>query len=358
MSDGGSDRRAGRANNAVALDTARALTEGKGTLVFLTHFGSTLYGTRCEGVSDTDVYGLYVPDISPASPDAAKQQKTLLLSTRAGTGRNTSADMDVCLFPLDKWLTDLLPAANVAAQDILYAPTRPECTIVRDPALDTVFTRPLEFLGLDNAAALVTYCQGQGNTFGLAGTRFGALWRVWIAASQMSPKIRVGDVAAELIRLAGAAQYCSCAVDGGLLLAGQWHTRSTRMQEVAVRLAKLLDGHLARIEAARRNKDVDWKALAHAVRAIRQQESLLRDGTLAYPLPCAAELMPIRRGTVDFAMVEACITEGLRELEELRSSSPYARPADVTRAWLEARRVRAAVLSRRAPAQTATQSLP
>ncbi|MDO5536008.1 MAG: hypothetical protein Q4F72_00555 [Desulfovibrionaceae bacterium] len=336
-------READGRSDADLRETALKLVRGEGELLFLTRFGSTLYGTRREGLSDTDLHGLYLPAQTPHGPGEIHAQKVLHLSTCPGTGRNTSADLDIEIFPLERWLLEFAAAGRISAVDLLHAPTRPSCTLHRHPALDRLFAEPPAFLGLASTDELVSYCLKQGNTYGLTGTRFGAIWRIARAVREMAPGMRLGAAADELISAARAPLYCGRAEDGGILLGGQWHAASIRIREMRMRADRLLKGHIKRIEAARRGEGVDWKALAHAVRAIRQHQSLLAEGRLVYPLACADELMPIRQGLVPFGEVDRLITEGLADAAQKTVSSPYAKNPDPGDIMNEARRIRAAV---------------
>ena len=326
------------------VEKARELVSGKGTLLFLTRFGSDLYGTRLEGVSDTDVRGVYLPMTAPSSLEEACMQKSVHLSTAGDNTRNAPEDEDFDLYPLERWLCQMLPLGNTGALDLLYAPTNPGCTLFRNPVLDAVFAEPLSFLNLENGTGCLAYCQGQGKTYGMAGTRMGVLYRVLKRLEGMDGTRCVKDVAGDIASEVDTPWYCKVAEDGGLVLAEQWHMGSVSVGEVTLRLAKILQGHLGRIEAARRNEGVDWKALSHAVRAIRQQEELLATGALRYPLACREELLRIKRGELSFAGVEELVTKGLAGLETLRRESSFTRSPDFEAIFRKARDVRRACL--------------
>lgn len=324
------------------VEKARELLSGQGTLLFLTRFGSDLYGTRLEGVSDTDVRGVYLPMTPPANLEEACMQRSAHLSTAGDNTRNTPDDEDFDLYPLERWLCQMLPLGNTGALDLLYAPTSPECTLYRNPALDPVFANPLSFLNLENGTGCLAYCQGQGKTYGMAGTRMGVLYRVLRRLEGMDEKARVRDVAREIADEVATPQYCKVAEDNGLVLAEQWHMGSARVGEVARRLQKTLQGHVDRIEDARKNVGVDWKALSHAVRAIRQQEELLETGALHYPLACREELLRVKRGELPFTEVEELISSGLAGLEARRRESRFVKSPDFEAIFQTAKAVRRA----------------
>ncbi len=333
---------------ASLLKKAHAMTEGAGRLVFLTIFGSALYGTRCEGLSDLDIRGLYIPYQEPASKKEAEKEKGLHYTTGMSASRNSSQDVDIDLLPFDRWMSVMLAKGDIGALDLLYAPTNEACILYCHPALKPLFASPLNYLDLSDGAYLVRYCHGQGNTYGLAGTRLGTLWRVYLRAShlvmQKSASLRLRDCQKELADEAGSQKFCTMLEDGGLLLCGQCHAGAIQVAELCRRLEKLLGPHRERIESARSGTGVDWKALAHAMRAIWQVKSLLTHGTFSFPLACAEELKEIRLGKCSFASVEKDIVAGMKEAERLRAVSCYAQKKDEAAVWHDLSLYRKAVL--------------
>ena len=102
-------------------------------LLYLTLYGSTLYGTAVEGRSDIDVRGIYLP--SPESLALGEWSRTLHCST-GGEGRNGSGDLDLDIWSVQHWLLRLLPAGDTGAIDVLFSPSFSACTLVRDHRLD------------------------------------------------------------------------------------------------------------------------------------------------------------------------------------------------------------------------------
>lgn len=335
---------------------AEKLAEGHGRLVFLTYFGSALYGTRCSSLSDLDVRGIYVPDTAPHDQNEVRRQKGLHESTGSIKSRNTADDVDIDLYPFERWL-DQLGEGVIGALDLLFAPSSKECTILCHPALQEVFDAPLSFLDLSRGSSLERYCQGQGNSCGLAGTRLGAIWRASCLAArkmQIAPwqkagkgKLLIRDIQQELAAASRSLQYCSPMDDGGILLAGSLHTGATSVEEFVKRTDKALAGHRERIELAHSEDNqgvIDWKALSHACRAIWQVKTLLKTGTLSFPLACADELKEIRLGRRSFAEIEDLIEGGLCEAARLRAASPYAGGRDEEACREAAKRLRSLML--------------
>lgn len=129
-----------------------------------------------------------------------------------------------------------------------------------------------------------------------------------------------------MAELAESPLHCTLLEDGGLRLAGSVDEGCVRLGVLRDRVRRRLQGHLPRVQAAMEGKNVDWKALSHAVRAIRQQEELLETGRLVFPLRDRAEILSIKKGALSFQEAEGVITRGLAGLVGLRAASPYSVP--------------------------------
>ena len=117
-----------------------------------------------------------------------------------------------------------------------------------------------------------------------------------------------------------------------LFACGKHHVLSTPMEEFLRRLSQDMERYGQRAADAEKSGGMDWKALSHAVRAIRQNMELLECGRVTFPLRCREELLRIKTGQAGWDEVEKSILEGLAALEALRASSPYGAGPDISRA--------------------------
>ena len=102
----------------------------------------------------------------------------------------------------------------------------------------------------------------------------------------------------------------------------------------------MLKEHMECIGAAREGRGVDWKALSHGLRAIRQQEELLEKGTLRFPLRFRDEVLAVKTAQQSFDAVEAMLTQGLARLASLRKDSRFTGTHDPAYARAAAAAVR------------------
>ena len=302
-----------------AARRAKALAAQHGRLLFLTVFGSALYGTALPGRSDLDLRGVYLA----GDPAGAERAPGLHWSSGSEEARNTEGDCDIDLMSFERWILAELPAGDTGALDLLFAPSHAGCTLFLDPLLAPVFARPLAFLRLEDGQACASYVLKQGRKYGLEGTRLGGLWRMARFLEGVDPKARLGTFLGELAASARAPAACFIDGEGALQAGGKIFESTVRAGEALRRLRVMLKEHWERIEAAREGRGVDWKALSHGLRAIGQQEELLCAGTLRFPLRFREEVLAVKTARLGFAEVEAMLVQGLAHLEALRAGSVF-----------------------------------
>lgn len=327
-----------------ALDKARQLCAGCGAeLLYLTLFGSTLYGTERPGASDIDVRGIFLPSLSSLAMGEAPH--SLHFSTGESDSRNSAEDLDIDLWSLQHWLLKLLPGGDTGAQDLLFSPSHEACTLMHDSRLDEVFTNPLRFLDLSSSEACARYCLGQAKKYGIKGSRLGALKAMLRKARELCPAPegrRLGEYIARLAEHSLDDSFCRIAQKDGeemLLLCCKFHPSNIKMQEFFRRLEADMARFGHRALEAEKNQGIDWKALSHGLRAIFQREELLAEGGLHFPLARRAELLAVKLGQRPWADIERDITEGLERLSRLQADSPFGAPLEEGSAAREARRV-------------------
>jgi predicted nucleotidyltransferase len=312
------------------LEQAQSLCHEHGaSLLFLTLFGSTLYGTETPGKSDCDARGIFLP--SRESLILNNAPKSLHFSTGSSERRNLAGDVDIDLWSVQHWLLKLLPAGDTGALDVLFAPSRDACTLYRHPALDAVFASPLRLLDTGKGRAYAEYSLGQAKKYGIKGSRVGAIKavRAWLATHcpEPRPDERLG---AHLDALAAACAdnlFCFVVVvqnERALQLCGKLHISTIRMAELTRRVEADMRRYGARAEEAERNEGLDFKALSHALRALDQMEELLQTGKIVFPLRNRQELIAVKQGAYPWRDIEPRILERLAAVDALQKNAPFA----------------------------------
>ena len=319
----------------VLLEQAQALCDEHGaTLLFLTLFGSTLYGTATPGKSDMDVRGIFLP--SRESLALNRAPKSLHFSTGNNERRNLAGDVDIDLWSVQHWLLKLLPAGDTGALDVLFSPSHEACTLYRDPILDNVFTNSLRLMDTGNGRAYAEYSLGQAKKYGIKGSRVGALKAVrsWLQTHcpNPHPDLRLSEYLDDLAASCTDDRFCSVVTvhdDRALQLCGKLHMSSIRMEEFIRRVEVDMSRYGARAEEAERNQGLDFKALSHALRALDQMEELLQTGKIIFPLSTRERLIAVKEGRYSWREVEPQILERLAAVDALRGSAPFAEAHEV-----------------------------
>ncbi len=303
---------------------AQALCREKNaTLLYLTLFGSQLYGTDMPGKSDIDVRGIFLPCLENTA--LGELPHSLHWSSGDNESRNASDDIDIDLWSLQHWLLKLLPAGDTGATDLLFSPSNTACTLYRDHRLDAVFAHPELLYDAKNCRGYADYSLGQAKKYGIKGSRLGALRSVhtWLLHTYPEPshEIRLKNILPELAAACCDNKYCVVQEQDGqpsLQLCGKIHVGNIRLREFVSRVAADMEHYGARAIAAEQNQGVDYKALSHALRAFDQMEELYATGKITFPLATREQLKAVKRGDIPWSELEGIIVHRLAETDAAR----------------------------------------
>lgn len=301
----------------VLYKAEQMVNEVGGTLLYLTIFGSTLYGTAREGKSDFDVKGIYLPSVT--SSILQNVQHCLSFSTGNQKTKNTSEDVDIQIWSIQKFLLELLPKGDTNALDLLYSHTNKDCVLMIDPKMNTIFTKCNDFISAKNIEGCVGYAINQAKKYGLKGTRLGTLMgiRDWISQhSEIEDDTQLYIFAKEIADLfPKGCKIINNKNDLFLSINGKLFNFHIKFNIFKERIEQEVLKYGERAIQAMHNEGIDWKALSHAVRGIRQIQILYDKGKIEYPLSCAEELTKIKEGKLPWSEVEKIILSGLDKVK-------------------------------------------
>ncbi|MBO4368603.1 MAG: nucleotidyltransferase domain-containing protein [Desulfovibrio sp.] len=141
---------------AALLEQAPTLCEDNdATLLFLSIFGSHLYGTDTPGVSDGDARGVFLPSLRSLALNAA--QHSLHSSTGDKGRRNSTEDTDIDPWSLQYWLLNLLSAGDSGPVDLFFTPSHEACILHRSRALDDMFAHPELLINTESDKSYAAY---------------------------------------------------------------------------------------------------------------------------------------------------------------------------------------------------------
>ena len=135
-------------------------------ILFKCYSGSKLYGTDDEN-SDTDIKGVFVPDIKDLI--LGKAPKHYQFTTSKQGLRNTKEDIDECYYSIQYFL-ELLSKGDTNALDLYFASTNYEKVIIDTPEWAELIDNKDKLL-TKNMKAYLGYCKSQSMKYSLKGDK-------------------------------------------------------------------------------------------------------------------------------------------------------------------------------------------
>lgn len=268
---------------------ALSLLPEDATLLYLTEFGSVLYGTNTPS-SDTDLKGIYLPSIKSVLLDQAPE--TIVHNTSGKDVRNTADDVDITLYSVTYYI-DLLLKGEVGAIDILFSLFRDDTQHYCSPAMQ-IFKDNHTKLVSKQSKAFVGYCMNQAAKYGIKGSRYGELITFMdyldSASDDTAP---ISILAQSLPSLTYISTVKAGVTDESFIqVLGNLHAFNITIAELKKRVLAKLAAYGGRTILA--SQGVDWKALSHAYRVIYQFNELCKTNFIKFPLDVAPYITLIK----------------------------------------------------------------
>lgn len=285
-------------------------------LIVKMKFGSHLYGTETSK-SDIDYKGVFLP--SKTEVLLGRIPKCHNYSSGNSTAKNTPKDVDVEIYSLHYFIS-LASEGQTVALDMLHAPD--SVIEVSSEIWNTIVSERQRFY-TKNLKSFINYARRQASKYGIKGSRLNAVSEVLnLLKSEVSTqKLRyVWDKLPQMEHCFvaetdpnGMRQYQVC---------GKLFQESAEIGYIIPILEKFYDDYGARAKEAAENKNIDWKAISHALRAAFQVKEIFIQRTITFPLKAAPFLLQVKEGKLDYLTEVAPVLESLMtEVEELASSS-------------------------------------
>lgn len=286
-------------------------------------FGAHLYGTATIK-SDVDYKGVFLP--AKKEVLLGKIPKCLNFSSGDSESKNTSNDIDIEFYSLHYFIK-LAREGQTVALDMLHAP---DSAIIETSDIWRKITGERKRFYTKNLKSFISYARHQASKYGIKGSRLNAVAEVINLLKSENPVNKLRDIWHKLPRMDycydvepnpnGMRQYQIC---------GKIFQESASISYVMPILQKFYEDYGSRSRLAAENKNIDWKAISHAIRAAIQVKEILTCNTITFPLKEADFLSKVKEGTLDYITEVAPVLENLMEdVEKLASKSTLPERVD------------------------------
>lgn len=293
-------------------------------LIVKMKFGSHLYGTNAEN-SDVDYKGVFIP--SKREILLNQIPKCRSFSTGNDFIKNSPDDVDEEIYSLHYFIKLACDGQTVAI-DMLHAPE--DMLVVSSDIWKEIVSQKERFY-TKNLNSFVNYTRRQASKYGIKGSRLNAALQVLNVLKSNDPESRLRDVWHQLPR----NEYChDIGIDPNGMrqyqVCGKTFQESSSVGYVLPIMNKFYDDYGHRAKLAAKNKNIDWKAISHALRAAIQTKEILTTGTIKFPLKDGPFLLDVKSGLLDYAGEVAPVLESLMdEVEKLVNDSELPDKVDV-----------------------------
>ena len=285
--------------------------------------GSHLYGTATPQ-SDRDYKGVFLP--SKRMLLSSKIPKSLNFNTTLPGRKNSAQDVDEEFYSLHYFL-QLACEGQTIALDMLHAP---ESMILENSEIWRTIVRERQRFYTKNLNSFIRYARRQATKYGIKGARLNAAKEVLAVLHNADASVKLQHVWEQLPQTEyacergrdpqGFRQYVVC---------DKMFQESAAIGYVVPILEKFTAEYGRRAQLAADNKQIDWKAVSHALRVAYQVKEILTKKTIHFPLEHADFLREIKEGKPDYLKEVAPRLDSLMdEVEDLLNSSTLPEQSD------------------------------
>ncbi len=276
-------------------------------------FGSHLYGTSTPE-SDKDYKGIFLP--SKEQVFLGQIPKSYNQTTKQGDKKNTSEDTDTEIYSLHYFIK-LACEGQTVALDMLHAPDN---MILETSNIWKEIVNNKEKFYTKNLKAFIGYARRQASKYGIKGSRLNAAKKVIDLLLEFEGSLKM-EVVWDVLPISehlymietnanNIRQYQVC---------GKIIQETATIGYVLAMLMPFYEAYGKRAKEAAENKNIDWKAISHALRAAYQVKELLEDKAITFPLKEAEFLCEVKQGKLDYIKVVAPTLEKIMAEVEILS---------------------------------------
>ena len=297
-------------------------------IIFLTRFGSHLYGTNTEQ-SDQDFKGVFLPTLKQCILNQIP--KSINYKSNKEEGKNSAEDTDIEIYSLQYFLK-LLQKGDTGALDLLHSPLDNTDIVLRKTDIWRFLNDHRADFYTTNLSAFVGYCRTQAAKYGIKGSRLNAAKEVLEFFDTQEPATRLEDIWGKL-PIGEHIHMIEANKDLGsdfplYQVCGKKLQSTVTVDYARGVISRFYEAYGKRAQLAAENKGIDWKAISHAMRCAYEMEQVYTKGDITFPLEKADRLLSIKNGECDYLSdVSPAIEMLMMQIEQHAKNSTY--PAKV-----------------------------
>lgn len=288
-------------------------------LIYLTYYGSILYGTNSPE-SDQDFKGIYIP--SKRDMFLGNFPKHISSSTGNDKTKNNENDIDVDLWSIQKFFEELYDG-DTGAFDILFSMYQPNTIVFGSfHIVGTIMLHKGAFLS-KNMRSFKGYALNQALKYGMKGKRYNNLSNALKVTQRfinyhkdISDTLLVDDLINNNLSLQQITGGFIVLENGNkyLSIEGKRYQNTITIKQMEKSLLKQVGAYGSRTKAAKDGQE--WKSLSHALRIAYEMKSLVNQGMIQFPLPEKDEIKQVKSGFI-------CLDVVVKKVEDLLSEMEY-----------------------------------
>jgi len=286
----------------------------KEQIILKTIFGSHLYGTDTPE-SDKDYKVIYMPskwDILLNKNLHTSQQK----QTKIGKGKNTKEDIDIEYIPLHQFIK-LACQGDTMALDLLHTPGS---VIIKKNYIWAEIQERRKTFYTRNLKAFVGYARKQASKYGIKGSRLDTCKKVMNILKSVPGETRVRQVLGNIFEWEHTRKLINKNGIRELEVCNKKIQETQSCEYAHSIIRRYYEEYGKRAKEAADNKNIDWKAVSHAIRAAYEVLSIYKIRNIIFPLEQAEFLKEVKLGKLDYLTKVAPKLELLMDEIKTRST--------------------------------------
>jgi len=304
-------------------------------VIYLCFTGSVLHGTSTEN-SDIDAKGLFVPSLDDII--AGDYPRIIQLKTNEEETKNSNEDIDIELVSISEYL-ELLNRSESNMLEILFSMgtefeifSTEQSSIILNKRKELVINKVLSFTG---------FAMKQAAKYSVKGDRVRELEETIqlfksfadnLTAKEMK-KVKLKEFKEEIARFVKDKKYVFEETRNEakyISVLNRLHSYHNTIGHSIKLLEGTLKNYGVRAHESKNANGTDYKALAHAIRAIDEARELLTTGEIKFPLSSKEHLLDIKTGKISVEDISTEMEAGYSELMYLSDISEMKKSIDKT----------------------------